>query len=152
MTSSLVVPCVHCLTAQLNQLSSMYNCKLVGALKFSFTKRMAVFAQKVTYILATSLGPRFELTWTHGDEIEKYTADLVSKVCQTSRAATSTCSAAEADDTTAPPPKRPRWTQTSWTCLWHHNLLLPSLWHHHQCIWRFRSICSSQCWRDRKIG
>ncbi len=67
---------------------------------------MAVFAQKDTYILATSLDPRFKLKWTHGDELEKYTADLVTKACQSSRAATSGCSAAEADDTTASPPKK----------------------------------------------
>ncbi len=105
VTSSLV-PCVRGLTAQLNQLSSKYNCKLVGALKSSFTKHMAEFAQKDTYILATSLDSRFKLKWTHGDELEKYTADLVTKACQTSTAATSACTAAEADDTTALPPKK----------------------------------------------
>jgi len=102
VTASLVVPCVRGTTAQLQKMSAKYRSKLMAALQASFDRRMAPYAEKEVFILATALDPRFKLKWAQGMELERLTSLLTTKATACSH------SPAPAPTAASPPAKRPR--------------------------------------------
>ena len=68
-TSSLVIPCVRGLWAEMEELSSTYKSKMVATLRSSIDKRLTKFEQTENFQIAAALDPRWKLAWCTPEEV-----------------------------------------------------------------------------------
>lgn len=106
VTASLVVPCVRGLKAQLQQMAGKFKCKLVTALQASFTKRMAIYEDMETFVMATALDPRFKLKWANGQELDSLSSNLISKATTASDTPSAASSESSPASSASPPAKK----------------------------------------------
>lgn len=63
MSSSFVTPCIRGLQTKVDSLSAKYHLKLLSTLKASIDKRLKVYLNETTFVLAAILDPRYKLQW-----------------------------------------------------------------------------------------
>ena len=106
VSSSFVVPCVLRLKAELENMQSRYNCKLVAALKKSVDRRLTPFKDRAVFCMASTLDPRFKLQWCMTEEeIARQRTALGNKVREIQP---QEAPQPEADTPTSPPRKKAR--------------------------------------------
>ncbi|CAC5410168.1 unnamed protein product [Mytilus coruscus] len=73
VSASLTIPVTRVLKHKLNQLSNVYNNKMMTTLKSSIETRLTRFEEANDFILAVILDPRCKLRWSEPEEVAPYT-------------------------------------------------------------------------------
>ena len=68
VTSSMIVPCIRVLKASMTKLSTKFSNRIVLALKASVNDRLSQYEECNTFVLASTLDPRFKLKWCETSE------------------------------------------------------------------------------------
>ncbi|VDI73534.1 Hypothetical predicted protein [Mytilus galloprovincialis] len=76
VSASLTIPVTLGLKHKVNQLSNVYNNKMVTTLKSSIETRLTQFEKDNDFILAAILDPRFKLRWSEPEKVAPYTVLL----------------------------------------------------------------------------
>ncbi|KAG0718305.1 Zinc finger BED domain-containing protein 4 [Chionoecetes opilio] len=79
-TSSLVIPCVRGLRAELQDLSATYKSKMVTTLQTSIDTRLQKYEDNEAFQLAAVLDPRWKMSWCNPAEIPIVTERLAERV------------------------------------------------------------------------
>ena len=81
VSSSLVIPCIRGLRAQLSTLRIKYSNALVKELAESLERRLSIYESEDTYTTASILDPRFKLKWFK-DSMERdyYKSEILAKM------------------------------------------------------------------------
>ena len=79
VSSSLVIPCVRGLKSNLSKMKSRYNCKMVLTLVESVDRRLSVYEENESFMMASILDPRYKAQWCKPTETEVVKSLLLEK-------------------------------------------------------------------------
>ena len=79
VTSSMVIPFIYCLKAELQELLPKYKSEMLRTLISSVDRRLKIFEDSDIFQIATILDPRYKLTWCQEDQLEEVKTLLVNK-------------------------------------------------------------------------
>ena len=101
VTASMTIPVTRGLQHQLQQISAVYNMKMVTTLKTSIDRRLSHYGQDDVFITAAVLDPRFKLRWCTPQE-----QSIVKSTFLSSAAAHQTISSSQVNLCSPPPAKK----------------------------------------------
>ena len=80
VTASMVIPCIRVMKDELTTIRTKKTSALCSSLINSVQKRLTLYENNDTFIIATTLDPRFRLKWCDESEVSTYLEKIKKKI------------------------------------------------------------------------